>query len=225
MKYFLLLIFLLFSHFSYSQISQTELNSLVSPNLETERYWEYGGRMKDTVTEMGWTIKYLANPMDTNAVYISCEKGKIRTVYKAPHILGGYRTYFVPAFVKETAYCIYFAHGCATDCSAVLAFSKIRRNFTEFERVVKEDLNLDLIVRVTDWNIHNSEFELELIDLAHNKNHIISYQNYCRAASFKNICVDEIEFSDKKVTIKTTLSAPENWEKEIKETRVISLTK
>lgn len=223
MKYILLVIFTLFTHLSYSQISQAELNSLVSPDLETERYWEYAHRMKDTVTTMGWTIKYLASPMDTNVVYISCKKGETQTVYKVPHVLR-YRTYFVPAFVKETTHCIYFAHGCATDCSAVLAFSKIRKSFMDFRRVVKEDLNLNLIVRFTDWNLNDKEFELELIDLTHNKNYIIRYENYCTGI-FKYGCVDEIIFSDRKVTIKTTLSAPKNWEKVIKETRVISLTK
>ncbi|AFM03747.1 hypothetical protein Fleli_1315 [Bernardetia litoralis DSM 6794] len=221
MKYLLLLTFYLFSHFLYSQVSQAELSNLISPDLEAERYWEYAYRMKDTVTEMRWRIKYLANPNDTNAVYISCKKGEVQTVYKIPRILGGYRTYFVPAFVKETTHCIYFQYGCATSCQAILVFSKIRRKFTDFQKVVEADLNLNLIVRVTDWNTHNNEFELELIDLREYKNYIIMYENYCRAASYKNICVNEVIFSDKQVIIKTTLSAPKNWEKEIKETRVI----
>lgn len=226
LKILVLLLFFVNTHLVYSQSNEVNLKYLIRPDFETEEYWEFAYRMKDTVTSTGWEIKYFVKNDDTRFkdVYILCQKDTVRKIHKIPNVLK-YRTYFVPRFSYETAFYLYFEHGCATDCSAILTFSKRNQSFCDFPNLVKMDWKLDLLVRVTDYARKEERklFELEIIDLARNKNHIISYENVCRGANNKIICVEEIKFFYDKIIIKTILSPPQNWEEEIKETKIIKL--
>jgi len=134
-----------------------------------------------------------------------------------------YRTYFTPTFSQETEDYIYFEYGCATDCGGVLAFSKNNYTFDTFNRIIELDLNLDLLVLMTDnaSHVQTEYFEFEIIDLARKKNYLVSFENICRGVYMQN-CIKEVIFSKQESIVKLLLSDKE-WTKETEQIRIIKL--
>jgi len=82
-------------------------------------------------------------------LYIVCSKGKTKATYRAENVLE-FRRYFIPEFEAGTKTNIYFAHGCATDCSALLVFDKdTTAQYSDYLEVVKYNVPLEW----TEWNM------------------------------------------------------------------------
>ena len=180
---------------------------------------------KDTVTKDGWSIKYFVKNNSTryDDIYIQCSKGNLIGIFHGENLLQ-YRLYFIPEFVRETNSYIYFTHGCATDCWAILAFSKDNTSkYTDYERVVDYNLDFEQILYVTDRSYKNEEdiYDLALVDLKNNKTHSITYNNLCRSV-YKPSCIDTVIFGQKQVIIKTSLLNIKKEEDTI-ETKIIKL--
>ena len=98
---------------------------LIAINFSDTNYSGVASYTVDTTTADGWSIQYLVKDDTTRYkdLYIVCSKGNIKSIYRADNVLE-YRRYFIPEFAAETKTNIYFTHGCATDCSAILVFDK-----------------------------------------------------------------------------------------------------
>ena len=221
-----LLLFLLFliSQFAQSQSDELEYKDLIRPIFDTENNFEYASRTKDIITPKGWEIKYFVKNDSTKDrdIYISCEKNGVKSLYFYPKVLT-FRTYFLPKFSQETEDYIYFEYGCATDCGAVLAFSKRNYTFQNFSRIIKTDLKLDVILLMTD-NSYTKEtelFEFEVVDLARSRNYLVSFDMICRGV-YKQNCIKEVIFSKREIIVKLILSDKE-WTKETEQIRIIKL--
>lgn len=220
----LLFLLFLFSHFAYSQSDELEYKDLIRPIFDTEDNFEYASLTKDITTPKGWEIKYFVKNDSTKDrdIYISCEKNGVKTLYFYPKVLT-FRTYFLPTFSQETEEYIYFEYGCATDCGAVLVFSKKDYTFSSFSRIIETDLKLDLLVLMTN-NTYQREtelFEFEVVDLARNNNYLVSFDMICRGI-YKQNCIKEVIFSKNEIIIKLVLS-DKKWTKETEQVRVIKL--
>lgn len=181
---------------------------------------------KDTVTNDGWTIKYLIKDDSTkyNDIYIECSKGSLTGTFQCSDLLQ-FRRYFIPAFSGETNSFIYFTHGCATDCSALLVFSKDSTSrFKDFDHVVDYNINFAQVLYVTDSSYENENkiYGLALVDLNNDNTHKITYNNICGAV-YKPTCIDTVVFSKTQVLIRTTLRESIESEKEITQTKTIKL--
>src|SRR5688500_7355519 len=102
----------------------------------------------DTITADGWSIRYLVKDDSTRYkdLYIVCSKGTEKAIHRAEDVLE-FRRYFIPEFEAETKTNIYFTHGCATDCSAILVFDKDSAvRFTDYLQIVKYDIKLGQVL-------------------------------------------------------------------------------
>ena len=198
---------------------------LIEINFQDSNYLDLPLYAQDTITKDGWTIRYFVKDDSTryNDIYIQCSKGNLKGIFYGEELLQ-FRRYFIPEFAGETNSYIYFTHGCATDCSAILVFSKDSVKFTDYQRVVEYNLEYEQILYVMDSSYENEEkiYELALVDLTHKKTHRITYSNICMGF-YKPACIDTVIFDKKQVTIKTTLQESFGSEKEISQTRIIKL--
>ena len=199
---------------------------LIQIDFSDTNYFDLRIWIKDTITPDGWTIKYLVKDDSTkyNDLYIECSKDKIKGTFYGSDLLQ-MRRYFIPIFAGETKTHLYLTHACATDCSAVLTFSKdSTRQFKDYHRVIDYNINFGQILYVTDSCYVNEDkiYDLALIDLSKNKLHRITFNNICSAV-YKPACIDTVIFSESKVVIKTTLRESFKTEKEIKQTKIIDL--
>jgi hypothetical protein len=181
---------------------------------------------KDTVTKDGWSIKYFVKNDSTryDDIYIQCRKGSLTGIFRGEDFLQ-YRLYFIPKFVKETNSHIYFTHGCATDCWAILTFSKDNASrYNDYISVVDYNLDFEQILYVTNRCYENEDkiYDLVLVDLKNNKTHNITYNNICSCV-FKESCVDTVIFGKKQVIIKTDLRKSIEYNESTPETRIIKL--
>lgn len=199
---------------------------LLEINYSDTNYFDLEIWIKDTITKAGYEIKYLVRDDSTkyNDIYIQCSKGNLSGTFHGENLLQ-YRRYFIPTFIGETDKHIYFSHGCATDCSALLVFSKdTLSNFKEFFNVVDFNIEFGQVLYVTDSTYENENkiYDLALVDLKKDKIHKITYNNLCGAV-YKPTCIDTVIFNKSQVTIKTTLRKSIETEKEITQTRNIKL--
>jgi len=199
---------------------------LLEINFSDTNYFDLEIWIKDTITKAGYEIKYLVRDDSTkyNDIYIQCSKGNISGTFHGENLLQ-YRRYFIPTFIGETDKHIYFSHGCATDCSAILVFSKeTLSNFKEFFHVVDFNIEFEQVLYVTDSTYENENkiYDLALVDLNKDKTHKITYNNLCGAV-YKPTCIDTVIFNKSQVIIKTTLRKSIETEQEITQTRNIKL--
>ena len=199
---------------------------LIAINFQDSNYRDLNLYAKDTVTKDGWSVKYLVKDDSTryDDIYIQCSKGNLIGTFRGEYLLQC-RRYFIPKFERETNSYIYFTHGCATDCSAVLTFSKDSTSrFTDYSSVVDYNLDFEQILYVTDRCYENEDtiYDLNLVDLKNNKTHNITYNNICNAV-YKPSCIDTVIFGKKQVIIKTSLRKSIKYEDYTSETRIIKL--
>jgi len=215
------------SYSSKDKTAKTESGKIVPINYSDTNYIDLQSSTIDTTTNDGWNIKYFVKDDSTKYydIYIECSKGKYKGLFYGPKLLQ-YRRYFIPSYIGETDSHIYFWHGCATDCSAILTFSKDSLcQFNDFENVVDYNIKLGQILFVAESTYENDEssFELALVDLKREKIHKIKYENAVCMNVYKPACIDTIIFSNNQVTITTTLADQKTHMKDIKETRLIKL--
>lgn len=209
------------------KIAQAETGKLVPINYADKNYSGLQSSTIDTITNDGWKIRYLVKDDSTKFrdIYIECSKGKYRGLFYGARLLE-YRRYFIPGYIGETDSHIYFRHGCATDCSAILTFSKDSVcQFNDVENVVDYNIKLGQILCVAESTYENDEslFELALVDLKRDRFHKIIYEKAVCMNVYKPACIDTVIFSDNQVTITTTLADQKTHMKDIKETRRIKL--
>lgn len=199
---------------------------LAEINFSDTNYTDLKIWINDTITSEGYEIKYLVREDSTkyNGIYIECRKGNASGLFHGINLLE-YRRYFIPKFIGETDKHIYFSHGCATGCSALLVFPKdTLSNFKEFFHVVDYNKEFGQVLYVTDSTYENDNkiYDLALVDLNKNKTHKITYNNIC-GAIYKPTCIDTVIFSKRQVTIKTVLRKSIQTEQEITQTKIIKL--
>jgi len=203
-----------------------QTGKLLKISFSDTNYFDLKIWIKDTITQDGYKIRYLIRDDSTkyNDIYVECSKGGLSGIFHGENLLQ-YRRYFIPTFAGETDKHLYFSHGCATDCSALLVFPKdTLSNFKEFIYVVDYNVDFGQVLYVTDSTYENEMqiYQLALIDLNNNKTHKITYNNICGAV-IKPSCIDTVIFSKSQVTIKTTLRKSMDTEKEITQTKIIKL--
>lgn len=160
----------------------------------------------DTITEDGWKIEYLVKDDSTkySDIYIRWSKGNSVGVYKGATLLL-MRRYFIPSYEGETESYLYFYHGCATGCAAVLALSKEDEpKARDFDMVHGYDISLDQVLYQDDEmpSDYSDVCTLVLIDLKRNIQKSISDTSLC-LHFYLQFEIDTVEFSEEKVTIKT----------------------
>ncbi len=210
---------------SQSQVLK-QSGELLEINFSDTNYFDLEIWIKDTITKDGYEIKYLVRDDSTkyNDIYMQCSKGNLSGTFHGENLLQ-YRRYFIPKYIGETDKHIYFSHGCATDCSALLVFSKdTLSNFQEFSHVVDFNIEFEQVLYVTDSTYENENkiYDMALIDLNNDKKHKITYNNICGAV-YKPTCIDTVIFDKSQVTIKTTLRRSIETEQEITQTKTIKL--
>jgi len=162
----------------------------------------------DTVTADGWSIRYFIkdDSRKYTDLYLECSKGNIKGTFYSAELLQR-RRYFIPEFIGETNTNIYFAHGCATDCSAILVFAKnSTANFTDYLSVIDYNIQLGQVLFITD-NTHQGNdniYELSLADISRNKTHKLTQNKICDNV-YKPACVDTVIFTKDQVVITTSL--------------------
>ncbi|MDB5226029.1 MAG: hypothetical protein JWN78_222 [Bacteroidota bacterium] len=179
--------------------------------------------VQDTITPDGWNIKYLVKNDSTKEsdLYIECSKASIKTLYYRPHFLE-FKEYFIPKFIGETNSFLFFKHGCASDCAAILVVNKKRfSSYTDYQDVINYNINLQQILYVTQKAYKDGRlYDLSLVNLTKNREQNIQYSSICDA-TYKPSCVDTVIFSQNKVIIKTTLRKNINTLETITETKEI----
>lgn len=209
-----------------SDTLQPEAGQLSPINFSDTLYYDLGSYATDTVTADGWKIKYLVRNDSTKYkdLYISCSKGNKQSIYKADNVLK-YRRYFVPGFEAETKRSIYFSHGCATDCSAILVFSKDSTlQFADYEDVIKSNFQFGQILFVTDSSYKNEEkiYEIALADVDKHKVHKLTFHGVCDGV-YKPACVDTVIFSKTKVSVTVSLRNSIEDTDQTKQTKTVRL--
>ncbi len=199
---------------------------LIPINYSDTNYFGVASYTVDTTTADGWTIKYLVKDDTTKYkdLYIVCSKENIKSMYRADNVLE-YRRYFIPEFEAETKTNIYFSHGCATDCSAVLIFDKdTAAQFSDYLEVVKYNVQLGQVLYVTDTTYQNEEkiYELALVDITRHKTHKLTFNGVCDGV-YKPACVDTVMFSKNKVSVTVNLRNSIEDDNQTKQTKTVRL--
>lgn len=206
--------------------SEKQTGKLQAINYSDAQYIDLLTSTLDTITTDGYEIKYLVRDDSTkySDIYIQCSKGKQSGVFQGKNLLE-YRRYFIPKFIGESASHLYFSHGCATDCSALLVFPKDSLStFREFSHIVDFSMEHEQILFVSDstYKNENKLYDLVLVNLRKDKTQHVTYNNLCGAV-YKPACIDTVIFNKNHVTIKTTLRENIKLEKMIQQTRQIKL--
>jgi hypothetical protein len=192
--------------FSCGHVSTSTEKLIPIDYLDLEHYYNLDNLNK--MTADGWAINYFVKDDRTRYkdIYIECSKGNLKGIFFGEDLLE-YRRYFIPEFITETDKHIYFSHGCATDCSAILVFNKDICQFRDYVQIVDYSIENEQLVYVAD-NSYENEFdlyELVVVDLRRNKTYSVVYKENICMGVFKEDCVDTIQFSPNKVLISTTL--------------------
>ena len=206
-------------------VAKTE-GSLGAIDFTDPAYQDLALYAKDTILQDGWVIQYLVRNDSTKHqdIYLRCGKSQASETYFGAGLLE-VRRYFIPRLEAETKSFLFFGHGCATDCSALLVFSKDSpHSFQNFENVVGYDPNNAQILQVTDSSYEHEDrsYDLRLVDLLHGKTHRLTYRNICRGV-YKPACVDTVLFGKSRTLVKTTLERSLGNPEKISKTRAVDL--
>jgi hypothetical protein len=205
---------------------KSETGKLIPINFSDTNYLDLKLYAMDTTTKEGWSIKYFVKDDSTRYkdLYIICSKGHIKAIHRAENVLE-FRRYFIPEFEGETKTNIYFTHGCATDCSALLVFDKdSTAQFTDYLEVVKYDMQLGQVLYVTDTTYQNEEeiYELGLSDISRHKIHKLTFHGICDNV-YKPACVDTVMFSKNQVSVIVSLRKSIESVDQAKQTKTVRL--
>lgn len=106
-----------------SSHTPNDTSGLRKVDLNDKKYGDARSYLKDTITKHGWKIEYLVKSDSTkySDLYLKVSKEGLHSVFVAKNVLE-YRRYFIPTYKSENGSNIFFTHGCATDCRAILSF-------------------------------------------------------------------------------------------------------
>lgn len=209
-----------------SQVQENFSGQLVRIDLNDSNFSDLNLHSADTLTQNGWSIKYLIKNDSTkyNDIYIEWSKGNIKGIYKAESVLQ-FRRYFIPQYVGENDNYLFLKHGCATDCSGILVLSKDSTFSQDYIRVIDYNIPNGQVVYVTEVGTKDdSPFQVAVVDLPKHLEHLAQFKNLCMYASHKESCIDTIVFKKDLVSIKATLTIDNSFRnKEVSEELKISL--
>lgn len=193
-----------------------ETGNFISMNFSDTNFMGFKSFARDTVTVDGWAIKYLVKDDSTkyNDIYIDCSKGSKHEVFFGADLLQ-LRPGFISRLTGETKSHLFFWHRCATDCQALLVlFKDTSIKFKDYESVIDYNLNIGqlLYIPVGSYENPSSNFTVKLFDFLRNKEYKISFKEVCGAANMVS-CIDTVIFKKSEVTVKATLRANIDSEK------------
>lgn len=178
----------------------------------------------DTTLLSNWAITYLVKNDSTKYkdIYLKVKKQNDSSIYFLEDYLY-FRDYFTPTYSNENDKFIFFEHGCATSCRAVLVFDKTTLKFTDFTQIIDYCVKTNKIVWVSNQELNDDQpFKVKIKNLLKSKDTTISFNNLA-LGTIKDSYIDSVNFKNKIITIYTTLIDKNDYyrTKEIKETKVI----
>jgi hypothetical protein len=213
-------------HIKKLTIEKNQTEQLIPVDFNDSNYNELNSYAIDTFTEGGWIIKYLVKDDSTryDDIYIRWTKGNVTGTFKAESVLQ-FRRYFVPQYAGENKNYLFFWHGCATDCAAVLTLSKDSAFSKDYTSVIDYNIPNGQIAYLTDKSYEDDHpFQISIVDLSKNKEHLVQFKNLCMYAAHKESCIDTIIFNKGKVIVKATLRINDhNRDKKIIEEKTVNL--
>jgi hypothetical protein len=200
--------------------------NLIPIDFSDSNYLELRSYAVDRTTDDGWSIKYFVKEDSTRYkdLYIVCSKGSVKAIHRAEDVLK-FRRYFVPEFEAETKANIFFSHGCATDCSAMLVFNKVpTARFTDYLSLVKYSIELGQVLYVTDSSYENEGkvYELALVDVSKHKTYKLTFNGVCDCV-YQPACVDSVKFSKNTVSVTASLRKNIESDEQSKQTKTVLL--
>jgi hypothetical protein len=214
------------NHAQKDIVQNKQTRQLIPIDFNESNYNDLNFYAIDTVTKDGWTIKYFVKDDSTkyDDIYIKWAKGSLRGIFKAESVLQ-FRRYFIPQYTGENDKYLFFWHGCATDCQAVLILDKDSAFSRDYTNVIDYNIPYGQIAYVTNKGAEDGKpFQISLADIAKNKEHLIQFKNLCMSAAHKESCIDTIIFNKEKVVVKATLTIDNyNRDKEVVEEIKVNL--
>lgn len=208
------------------KLQNKRTGQLVPVNFNDSNYLDLSSYAVDTVTQDGWVIKYLVKEDSTKYydIYIQWSKGTVSGIFKAESVLQ-FRRYFIPQYTGENEKYLFFWHGCATDCQAVLTLRKDTAVSNDYTRVIDYSIPYGQVAYVTDKGAEdNKPFQISVVELLKNKEHVVQFKNLCMYAAHKESCIDTIIFKREQVIVKATLTIDNYYrDKEVTEEMKVSL--
>jgi hypothetical protein len=197
---------------------------LITINFSDRNYVDVKHYAKDTLTQDGWSIKYLVKDDSTrySDLYIEWSKNKSTGLYHFPDVLT-FRRYFIPVFKGENKKHLFFTHACATHCRAVLTLSKEKSpKHREFISIANFNIPNGQIVYTPDKDYDN-QFVVAIADLNKDvERHVIFKNHPLFLEPMENI--DSVSFNSNQVKLFATLidQKDKTRKKIVKETYVVN---
>lgn len=197
-------------------------DSLISIDYNDLKYSDLRIWIHDTITNDGWTIKYLVKDDSTKYkdIYIRWSKDKKSGLFYGGSILL-MRRYFIPYLVGENKTHIYLQHGCATGCMAILTLSKDSLpKDKDYELVRDYSIKNEQIV-YCNYNNNFDTLKVVIVDLKRGKEKSITFKNICYDPMAN--CIDSLSLDSDYVKLSATLIDRKNKENLVKEDYIIRL--
>jgi len=203
-----------------SKVRKRDTGELLPINFKDTIYQDVAIFAKDTITGDGWKIKYLVKDDSTRYtnIYIQWEKGSINRVTNCGNVLE-MRRYFIPGFVKDNQDYLFFEHGCATGCTAVLILPKNGNDAVDdFNFVLDYKVSDSQIVYVNEDSFSSNSLSITATDLIKRVTKSTLFKNRC-SMTMGNSCIDTVIFNHNRILVEGTLS--DKYGNDVKEVRSI----
>jgi len=175
-------------------------------NFKDTMYYDAAMYARDTITGDGWKINYLVKDDSTRYtdIYIQWEKDNIKRVTNCGNVLE-MRRYFIPGFVKDNKDYLFFEHGCATGCMAVLTLPKnVIDAVEDFNFVLDYKVSDNQIVFIDEESFSSDTLSISATDLKKHITKSTSFKNRC-SMTMGNSCIDTIIFKNNRILVEGTL--------------------
>ena len=177
---------------------------LIPIDFADKNYFEVEDKAKDTITNDGWIIKYFVKDDSTKYrdIYIQWTKGKRTGLYCGFDDLL-MRRYFIPQFMGENDSYIFLTHGCATDCSALLALSKDNvPTAQDFAYVFSYNIKNGQLVSTPEYK--KDTLQVSVVDLNRKQEKVVVFKNICNSTA-KDGSIDSVHFDKNYISLFATL--------------------
>lgn len=197
---------------------------LIPINFKDSDYVDVAHYAKDTVTNGGWSVKYLVKDDSTRYrdIYIQWQKGDRKGIYTFEEVLE-FRRYFIPVYKGESENHLFLTHACATSCEAVLTLSKEKKPESRtFVTVAGFSIPDAQIVFVSDAAYNEKKFSVSVIDLNKNIEKVVAFKNR-QLFNEPDQNIDSIAFGRSEVKLFATLidKNDQSRKKTVRETQVV----
>ena len=179
--------------------------------------------IKDTLLKSGWYIQYLVKDdfSKYKDLYVQWTKDSKKGLVRFESVLES-NGVSIPTFEGENDKNIFMTHACSSTCSALLILRKDSiPSYIDYHDIVNYSLKYGQILYVTDKTNDDSLYQISLVDLFKNQEHILDFKYKCSGV-FKASYIDTVIFGLKRTIIKATFD-DESGEHKIKEQREIKL--